>query len=311
MLKWIDKGKIMNILKKSSIIENSEYKKMFKDFDFERIWERVSAPQSRIYRFFKIEHLADGAIKFTPTMNLDILTNIVKIEPLLELEEKAQLLEIRKTKTFRKYHKNRILIYLHLDWVMIYNKLREYETGSAIPQPLLDDFYLITGKNPKDVIKGSQAGAKQRSNIYTINKDSIIVSKFESDIEEHLDRISEKTIALIKENDLISFIEISKDIDEDKLQQFLVGVNKACFKMIKQEPSIKDNMRFCLKIRKIKRTLKKAMYIQNQNSIIVDPRHTDSFYHELGHWYHTYFRPDIKTVKQAEDFAEKFALQFL
>ncbi len=68
-------------------------------------------------------------------------------------------------------------------------------------------------------------------------------------------------------------------------------------------------MKFCLKIRKIKRTLKRAMYIQNQNSVIVDPRHTDSFYHELGHWYHTYFKSEIDTVEKAEAFAEDFALQ--
>lgn len=67
-------------------------------------------------------------------------------------------------------------------------------------------------------------------------------------------------------------------------------------------------MKFNLKIRKIKRTNKKGMYIANQNSILLDPRHVDSFLHELGHWYHTWFRKDIKEEKDAEIFAEKFLI---
>lgn len=69
-------------------------------------------------------------------------------------------------------------------------------------------------------------------------------------------------------------------------------------------------MKFQLKIRKIKITYKKGMYILAQNSIVIDPRYVDSIYHEVGHWYHTFFNPDMKNEKECEalanDFNEKY-----
>lgn len=61
--------------------------------------------------------------------------------------------------------------------------------------------------------------------------------------------------------------------------------------------------------RKIKRTNKNAMFIVNQNSIVLDPRETNSFNHELGHWYHTWFKKEIVNYKEAESFANNFKVQ--
>lgn len=48
------------------------------------------------------------------------------------------------------------------------------------------------------------------------------------------------------------------------------------------------------------------MYIANQNTIILDPRYVDSFIHELGHWYHTWFENKITEIKEAETYAKNF-----
>ena len=118
---------------------------------------------------------------------------------------------------------------------------------------------------------------------------------------------SAKTIANIKDNPLLSFIEVCKGVDKDKLAQFSAACLDHCVQLFKKENlDISEASKFFLKIRKIKRTNKKAVYIKATNSIVLDPRHVESFKHELGHWYHTWFRPDIVTVKQAEEFAENF-----
>lgn len=93
----------------------------------------------------------------------------------------------------------------------------------------------------------------------------------------------------------------------EKLEKFSAVCLNQCLQLI-TEKNIKapKEAKFALKIRKIQRTNKKAVYIKATNTIVLDPRHVDSFRHGLGHWYHTWFKPEITTRKQAEEFAEEF-----
>lgn len=123
--------------------------------------------------------------------------------------------------------------------------------------------------------------------------------------DKNTNKLTNENYKLILNNPIISFIEITKGFDNEKLLEFLKLVNNASQKIIKLQ-KISNEIKFALKIRKIKRTNKKGMYIASQNTIILDPRYVDSFIHELGHWYHTWFEKNIIKIKKAEKYAKEF-----
>ncbi len=220
----------MNILKSCNTLENDEFRKISKHFQFEQTLERVLSGVS-LYRFFIILRPTPDTISFIPQENIEMLTNILELEQFLNMQEKAILLEIQKPKTFSIFQKKRISTYLHLDWILAFNKIREFENEADIPFKLTELFRFMTSMSHKDILRKIQGSAKQRSNIYTVNKDSIIVSITNNIEEQNTQKLSCKTIEFIKSIPLISFIEISKGVDEKKLYEFLLGVKKACSKL--------------------------------------------------------------------------------
>lgn len=294
----------MNILKSSELIEKGEYQKLYYHLNFSEIWQSLFSGISQ-YRFFNISFLDNDHITFTPKQDYFYLSNIFNLAKHLNEDSQTILLDMHQPKTFSIKHKKKILCYLHLDWIVSLQFLKESnEENSAVVEYLQFE----TG-NSAIVKKISHInGNSNRSNIYTVNQNSVIINFINPNDCKNLDKLSKENYNLILKNPLISFMEISNGFDNNKLKDCLKWINKLSNKVSKNE-NITNDMKFSLKIRKIKRTNKKGMYIANQNTIIVDPRYMDSFAHELGHWYHTYFMPEIVEIKEAEEFANNFAEQ--
>lgn len=295
----------MNILKKTELIEKTEYQKLYYHFNFEDIFNSLFSGIKK-YRFFNIS-IKDESITFEPSNDYFQLSNTSNLSKLLEEEMKIGLLIMNKPKTFNIRHKKKILCYLHMDWILALQHLKDVDSQN---QEIIDYLQFETGNpNIAKKIKHINGTAENRSNIYTINKDSVIINLVDNKKSKNTTKLIKQNYNLILENPLISFIEISKGFDNSKLTPFLELVNIYCKKIVEAK-RITDEMKFSLKIRKIRRTNKKGMYIANQNSILLDPRHVDSFLHELGHWYHTWFDKSIKEEKEAEEFANRFILEF-
>lgn len=297
----------MNILKTSELIDNLEYRKIYKKFNFESIYEKVLSGVSS-YRFFNIELLNDKQIKFTPKNDMQQMQSISLLSKILNEEERILLVLNLKPKVFSIKQSKKILTYLHLDWLLALQNLKNNEVQN---QELIN--YLQFETNCSDIHKKLEVLKKERyyrSNIFTLNKNSSIINLQEESLNQNLEKLSEENIILIRKNKLLSLIEVSAGFDNKKLQLFLSKLLDISNK-ITSELEVIESMKFQLKIRKIKRTYKKGMYIVAQNSIIIDPRYVDSIYHEVGHWYHTFFHPDITKEKECEIFAEEFKRKYL
>lgn len=296
----------MNILKSSELIQRSEYQKMYYHLNFSEIWKSLFSGINQ-YRFFNISFPDSEHIKFTPKQDYFYLNSIFNLSKHLSEELKTILLDMNESKTFSVKHKKKILCYLHLDWIVSLQYLKESNEENC---PIVEYLQFETGNNTIiKKIRHINGTANNRSNIYTLNQDSVIVNFLNPLDSKNTHKLSGDNYALILKNPLISLIEISKGFDNNKLKDCLKWINKLCYKITKNN-DITPDMKFNLKIRKIKRTNKKGMYISNQNTLIVDPRYMDSFVHELGHWYHTYFMPEITEIEKAEDFAIHFIENF-
>lgn len=292
----------MNILKTSELIDNLEYRKIYKQFNFESIYDKVLSGINS-YRFFNIELLNDKQIKFTPKNDMQQMQSISLLSKILNEEERTLLVLNLKPRVLSIKQSKKILTYLHLDWLLSLQYLKNNEVQN---QELIN--YLQFETNCSDIHKKLEVFKKERyyrSNIFTLNKNSSILNLQEESLNQNLEKLSEENIILIKKNKLLSLIEVSSGFDNKKLQLFLIKLLDISNK-ITSELEVIESMKFQLKIRKIKRTYKKGMYIVAQNSIIIDPRYADSIYHEVGHWYHTFFHPEIKSEKECELFANEF-----
>lgn len=292
----------MNILKTSELIERTEYQKLYYHFNFDGILNTIFSGIKK-YRFFDISFPDNNHISFNPRNDYFQLTNISQLSKLLEKDMCSALIVMNEAKTFNIKHKKKILCYLHMDWILALQHLKDNDSSN---QEIIDYLQFETGNNDiSKKIKHINGTAENRSNIYTVNKDSVIVNLLDKKKSKNTTKLNNQNYNLILKNPLLSFMEISKGFDNSKLTPFLNLINEYSNKVLEKQ-TITEEMKFSLKIRKIKRTNKKGMYIANQNSILLDPRHVDSFLHELGHWYHTWFRKDISEENQAEDFAKNF-----
>lgn len=293
----------MNILKSSELIETNEYQKIYYHLNFSEIWKSLFSGINQ-YRFFNISFPDTYHIKFTPKQDYFHLNNMFNLSKHLSTDSKTILLDMNEAKVFSIKHKKRILCYLHLDWIISLQFLKDSEKENLA---ILEYLQFETGNNTIiKKISHINGTANNRSNIYTVNQDSVIVNFLNPLMSKNINKLSKDNYNLILRNSLISFMEISKGFDNNKLKDCLKWINRLCNKINKNN-DITSDIKFNLKIRKIKRTNKKGMYIANQNTLIVDPRYMDSFAHELGHWYHTYFNPEIIEIQSAEEFATNFS----
>lgn len=294
----------MNILKPSELIEKTEYQKIYYHLNFDNILNSIFLGVNQ-YRFFDISFPDEKHITFKPKNDYFQLSNISNLAKVLEEEARSILIVMNETKTFNIKHKKKILCYLHMDWILAFQHLKEVDSTN---QEVIQYLQFETGnKDILNKVKHINGTAENRSNIYTMNQDSVIINLLDKKQSKNTTKLTNQNYNLILNNQLISVMEISKGFDNSKLTPFLELMNEYCEKVL-QKQKITEEMKFSLKIRKIKRTNKKGMYIANQNSILLDPRHVDSFIHELGHWYHTFFVKEILNEKDAEMFAENFNL---
>lgn len=270
-----------NILKSSEFIEKTDYQRISNQLNFEDIWRGVICGV-RKYRFFDIS-IVDGFISFKPNSDYFQLESLSKLSKILNEDMNLLLLTMNEERVFKIKHKKKIMCYLHLDWILSVQHLKDLRENNCDNNELIEYLQFETGN--KDIYKvlfHNNGSSEKRSNIYTTNQDSVIIDINNQELCRNTQKLTHQNYNLILSNPLVSLIEISKGFDNIKLNEFLRFMNIVCNKVIKIK-EVSEKMKFSLKLRKIKRTNKKGMYIVNQNSILIYPRHVDSFVHELGH----------------------------
>lgn len=295
----------MNILKSKFNIEDINYKKLEKVLNFQKA-QNLLKQKVNIWKFFKFNY-THNMVEITIEKNIEFLSHMNFLFEYFNDEQKVLFLNLLTPKKINLRFTKRILIHIHTDLIILF-QIIDTLNDLSIKNKLIDYLSLCTGGiYTKDYLTKLIISNQHRSNIFTINKNSLIYYLDKCNVNNRfLERVKVSTLHLISQNPLLSFIEICDGFDEQKLISFIIDINKICLHLNKNIGRINSNQKFSLKIRKIKRTRKKAMFIKEQNSIIIDPRHVDSFIHELGHWYHCNFLPEIKDTLEAENFAENF-----
>lgn len=297
----------MNILKEHLSFQQDIYKKASNVCGFKEVWS-LFADKDANFRYFNLVH-ENGGLRIIPQENLLLQKQFKIFFDYGNKEQQYQLLTWGKEKTYNIKSKKRILNHLHLDIILAIELLKSSK-DNEIKNKFIS-YLLFELKDEKLVNRLTRANytTPERSNIYTFNKNSVIIS-FNEELDKNKQQLNDENLKLIKENNIINTIEIQNGFDNKKLSLFLQKMNKVCSKVIGDNPSLKQH-KFDVKIRKIKRTYKSGMYLKSLNTIIVDPRHVDSFTHELGHWFHTFAMPEMVDVNECEKFAEDFSSRFV
>lgn len=292
------------------MIERTEYMRLNRLLGLDGKFDSILSSRLE-YRYFSIKRPDKDHISFIPKKDFTQLKNAVFLLSVLGKDVHASLLLTTKPRTFNIKHRKSILSYVFADWILALQHIRSHENEQH--EKLMDYLLMETdGTLSINKIYHRNGTSESRSTIFTTNKYSVIICVNNMKKTRNDELLTPKNIQLIKENPLISFMEICEGFDNEKLNIFLAEIQNYSNKIfVKHKDEIDDRKRFSLKIRKIKRTNKNGMFIVKQNTILLDPRHVDSFAHELGHWYHTWFRKDIKTEKDAEVFAERFKEDYL
>lgn len=293
----------MNILKVSNGIDKPLYQKVATACKFDEAWAKILRGANK-YRLFNIELVAGGCYIST-NETLESLTSISTLCQLLPKEEQALLLTTRQKQFFKLTQKTAILSYLHLDLLLaiaVIAKKPDNKEGlmEYLKQATLDE--KLSAKLERIAIR-----PLTRSTIYTFNKNSILIDlrHKSSELNRNVEKLSPKQTTCLRACQGVSLVEIDADVDLHKLSQFIESLKAYLDIVCKIHPELIKHP-FELKLRKIKRTLKKGMYIKATNSMLLDPRHTDSIRHELGHWVHTVLYPEMTSIADCEQFAENF-----
>lgn len=297
---------LQNILQEQgTVIEPTGYSRLYTALKFEKAWKCIQAG-IKTFRFFSIARNTVNDKEYVQLIpKTDTASFAYAVQTLSKTLSNSYLQPLQKwlkPMSFKSTDKKGILSYIYLDVLCAF----EYYSKVREDNELIDYICLETKSSKNSSIFGKPKNNIVRSNIHTLNKDSFFFDSVTGSIRFQK-RIPASALNNIKANPLLSFIEICNGVDAAKLEKFSANCLKHCLQLVEKEGlCVPNDAKFSLKIRKIKRTNKKAMYIKATNSIVLDPRHVDSFRHELGHWYHTWFRPDIVTAQQAEEFAEVF-----
>lgn len=294
----------MNILKNNHNIDDISYHKLQKILEFNKLQPLIDKKISK-WRFFNLSY-DKQTIEISVDKSIEFLSHMHFLFEYLNDEQKVLFLNLLKPKRINLHFKRRVLLHLHSDLILLLHLVKQTEEP-ILKKRLVDYFCFSANLSYKsDYLTRKLIVNNERSNIFTTNKNSVIYYLDNISTNQLIDKLKVSTINLISKNPLISFIEICDGFDEKKLVEFIKEINTICIKLFQHLNAPSTINKFSLKIRKIKRTRKKAMFIAEQNTIIIDPRHVDSFVHELGHWYHYQYLPDIKSIEDAENFAENF-----
>lgn len=303
----------MNILSNQSLIDKGLYERAVHHFGLQAAWDKLAAGTPRL-RFFRILR-TDGAVVVEPLQSVQFLKTVTALASLLDPAARAHLLDITRPKSFRPHQKKALLTHLHLDLLLALAALQGRAGVSVNPDlrpGLLNHLKLESSMDNIEhrVTRVTESTSGARSNIHTFNKRSVLVDMADPAQSRHADLLFGMHVKLLRANPLIRHIEIPEDFEVKRLANFLQELLTACELIRRKYPSATKH-KFSLKLRKIKHTFKEGMFFPATNTVIVDPRDTGSLWHELGHWAHTWFEPQITKTADCEAFAHDFQASML
>lgn len=297
----------MDLLKSYTIHKRCTYQAAVKALGLGELFQKFLNTGNR---FFDVK-VDGGKAKFTPkTSSFDRLAALQFLKTLLKAEDVVNLKAVLESKhEFALRHRNVILLVGFFDLWLAWNTAKAEE----VCNPSLINYLLFHAprKRLHESLK-KRRPESARSNIHISNQDSSVLDLKNPKQNRRTLKISKTNQDIIASVPGLSFIEIDKDVSQEKLTTFLAALKSTMDKvssyLAAQGLFLEDQIKFGLRLRKIKHTHKRGIYLPAENVIVLDPRHSESMVHEVGHWYHTHFRKDIVDSRKAEIFADGFEM---
>lgn len=195
--------------------------------------------------------------------------------PMLDQEDALDWIHMQDTKTV--LHKRNedvaLLRVLHADilWVRRVYLMQRY---SGLASTFVNYLQTSTSWNRMEV---KNERTYERANFLEINKMALYYSKESAMVQRP--RQIKKVKALVDSMPWLKSIEVQEGFDSAKLMMLLNQLRDTLFRL-----NVPEDKKFDLRFRKIRRTKKTGMYLPTLQLLIVDPRETESLWHELAHW---------------------------
>lgn len=232
----------------------------------------------RIKTYLHGEYLKDITIKKNngeyvarKEINADIYKLILENES--NLKEEAKYI----TDTFKSCDFNEIVIYYLIELII----LIELKKESKIE---LKDMYqglMLLSYVPEDYLKHFKQVLFYKKTVqresFEKNTNILVTNKNSYEFPRNIRNLKNIEMKILIEKINLPLIEIPNNKDNKNTIEFLHTVLR-----LKKELKLKK-WNFSLRIKKTKKD-NEGMYITNANTIVIDPRHPEAFYHELGHY---------------------------
>jgi hypothetical protein len=295
----------LNILKEEALVDQGFYQRVYRQFDFEKAWIAVQSGAGA-FRHFKLAHKGNR-LEVTPVETVQFLGMVSALAEVLPLLARSDLMAICKAKTFALTAKKAILCHLNADVLIPLATLKHPEHLSELQRSELIEHLKLSsaGADFEKRLNAVTVPPEQRSNMHTFNKASVLVDLEDPKSSRNLGNLKTEHYSLVHQVKVLRYIEVPEGFEPAKLTAFLVELKKASDQIALAYPAYAQH-KVALKLRKIRRTHKFGMYVPATGTALVDPRHTDSMWHELGHWVHSWAHPEITKLEDCEAFAEGF-----
>lgn len=262
-----------SILKEEKIsIDLNKNFNISKLIDITELKKRLNTESSFVINKVRINKV-EGLYQLKSFKNLNNITNKFLS---LNLEVKSLLIFIKhiledKEITLRKQED--VILFIYIDLLFNFYLLKSCYDNNQDYSSYLNNIRKIVGK--EIIVKGSRDKSKGNNwSQSTLLETALGSIEWKRDSRPYIShRVNQ---ALNSINAIL--VEIPKGYDLKKLEDSLENINATLNKF-----DIK-NRDFILRFRKIKKLKKTGLFIKAANTIILDPRDTTSFQHELGHF---------------------------
>ena len=226
------------------------------------------------YRHFNVLRVESGW-QIAATLTPEISHALTKWLPTLDKEDALAWVEMQDETTVQiKRNSERDLLrvlYADVLWVRHVYLMQRYP---GLASTFVNYLQTSTQWSRMQVTNARTYG---RANFLEVSKMSLYYDKDSKAIQRPLQ--VKKIKCLVDSMPWLKSLEVQEGFDSAKLGSLLSELQSTLLRL--EVPSDKQ---FDLRFRKIRRTKKTGMYLPTLRLLIVDPRETQSLWHELAHW---------------------------
>ncbi len=236
--------------------------------------KELAVGKSIQYRHFVVTRTTIGW-KMVPRLTPEMSNALMHWLPNLDTEDAQTWVDMQEERVVRE--KSSVesslfrVLYADVLWVRNVYLMQRYP---GLANTFVNYLQTSTQWSRMDV-KNSRA--YERANFLEVSKMALYYNKESGVIQRPLQ--VKKVKALVDGMPWLKSLEVQEGFDSERLLVLLGELKDVLTRL-----SVPADKQFDLRFRKIRRTKKTGMYLPTLQLLIVDPRETQSLWHELAHW---------------------------